>query len=76
MSRHVVLKPEHLGDLHLDTHLATDISQQVVASSVNLVRLCHWTMVEPQDNIAVVAVVLELGSRNWDRLVGVVSKYS
>lgn len=44
---HIVLEPQHLGNLHLDAHLAAYVAEQVVARGIDLVRLLDRTMVQP-----------------------------
>ena len=69
--RHVVLQPEDLGHLHFNAHCATDIAEEVVLGSVDLLRLFNGTVVEPQDDVTVVAVcVVELWARNALGLAG------
>lgn len=65
--RHVILEPEHLWYLHLDAHGAADVAQQVVAGGVDLGCLLHGPVVEPQDDISIIAVIGEVwaGDRNW-----------
>lgn len=67
--RHVVLQPESFGDLHLDAHFTTDIAKEVVAGSINLLSLLNRAMVQPQNNVAVVAVVLEVRACDGNGLV-------
>lgn len=68
---HVVLEPENLGDLHFNAHLSTDISEEVVVGGIDLLGLLNRPVVEPEDDIAVVAVlIVEFGARDTDRLVG------
>lgn len=68
--RHVVLEPKDLGDFHLDGHLATNIAEEVVVGVVNLDCLVDWTVVQPQNDVAVVAVaVVEVGASDAHRLV-------
>jgi hypothetical protein len=57
LRRHVVLEPEHLGDLHLDAHGAADVLEQLVLGVVDELRLGDGAVVQPQDDVAVVAVV-------------------
>ena len=49
----MVLQPEYLGDLHLDGHLPTDISKQIMLGGIDLGGLLHRTVVKPKDDIAV-----------------------
>lgn len=71
---HVVLEPEDLGDLHFDAHLAADVLEQLVLGGVDLFRLLDRAVVKPQDNVAIVAIVGEIGAGDGDGLVGVVGK--
>jgi hypothetical protein len=60
---HVVLQPQDLGHLHLNAHRAADIAEEVVLGSVDLLGLLDGAVVEPQDDVAVVAVcVVEFGA--------------
>lgn len=74
LRRHVILQPQHLRYLHLNAHLATHVAQEVVARGVDLLRLVDGSVVEPQDDVAVIAIVLEVGTRDGDGLVGVVGE--
>lgn len=72
---HIVLQPQDFGDLHLNGHLSAHISQKVMVGRIDLVRLIHGAVVEPKDDIAVVAVfVIKVWSSNCDRLIGVFSE--
>lgn len=44
---HVVLEPEDLGNLHLNAHRSTDISQEVVVGGINLLGLFDGSVVQP-----------------------------
>lgn len=67
---HVVLKPEDLGDLHLNGHLAANIAEEVVLGVVNLDSLIDGTVVKPQNDVAVIAIaVVEVGPGDAHRLV-------
>lgn len=68
---HVVLEPKHLGDLHLNGHLATDIAEQVVVGSIDLRGFLDWTVIQPQDHVA---VRIEVWARYRDRLVGIIGE--
>jgi len=71
LRRHVVLEPQNLGHLHLNAHGATNVAEQVVFCSVDLFGLLDGTVVEPQDDVSVVAVcVVELGAGDTLRLAG------
>jgi hypothetical protein len=60
---HVVLQPQDLGHLHLNAHRATDITKEVVLGGIDLLGLLDGTVVEPQDDVSVVAVcIVELGA--------------
>ncbi len=74
IGRHVVLEPEDLGDLHLDAHLAANVLEQLVVGGVDLFRLLDRAVVKPQDNVAVVAIVGEVGAGDGNGLVGVAGK--
>lgn len=75
--RHVVLEPENLGDLHLDAHAAADVLEQVVVRGVDLLGLLDRAVVQPQDDVTVVAVgVVEIGPRDADGLICVVAEDS
>lgn len=63
---HVILEPESLWDLHLDGHLTTDITQQVMLGGIDLCRFLDGAMIEPQNDIA---VTVEIRAGNRDRLV-------
>lgn len=53
----MVLEPQDLRDFHFDAHGAANIAQQVVAGGIDLVGLLDGAVVEPQNNIAVIAIV-------------------
>lgn len=72
VGRHVVLEPKHLGHLHLDAHGAADVAQEVVARLVDGLGLGQRAVVQPQDDVAVVAVVGKVRAGHGDGLVGVV----
>lgn len=72
----MVLEPEDLGHLHLDAHLSANVLEELVVGVVDLFGLFDGSMVEPQDDVAVVAIVGEVRSGNGQRLVSVVSKDS
>lgn len=75
LRRHVVLQPQDLGHFHLNAHLSTDVAEQVVVGGVDLLGLLDWPVVEPEDDIAVVAVcVIELWACDRDGLVGVLAE--
>lgn len=74
---HVVLQPQDLGHLHLDTHLAANIAEKIVVSGIDLLRLFHRTVVKPENDVAVIAVsIVKLGTSHGDGLVGVLGKDS
>jgi hypothetical protein len=75
LGRHVVLEPEDLGHLHLDAHLSADVLEELVLGVVDLFGLFNGPVVEPQNDVAVVTIVCEVGSGNGERLVSVVSEY-
>lgn len=66
---HVVLEPQGLGDLHLDAHLTAHVLEQLVLCAVDLLRLLDGAMIEPEDDIAIAAIVLEVWASDWDRLI-------
>lgn len=68
---HVVLEPEGLGDLHLNAHLTADILEELVLGVVDLLGLLVRAVVEPEDDVAVLAVILKFGTGNSDGLVSV-----
>jgi hypothetical protein len=74
LGRHVVLEPENLGDLHLDAHLAADVLEELMVGGVDLFRLLDGAVVEPQNNVAVVAIVVKVRACNGNGLVGVSGK--
>ena len=75
--RHVVLQPQHLGDLHFNGHLPTHISQQIVLGSVDLVRLFDRAMIQPQDNVPIFTIpVAEVRAGHRLRLVGILGEDS
>lgn len=47
-----------------------------MARGIDLLGLLDRSVVQPQDDITVVAIVIEVGSGNGDRFVGIVGKYS
>jgi len=72
---HVVLQPQDLWNLHLNRHLSTDISKKVVVGSVDLVCFLLWSVIEPQDDVAVVTIsVVKLWSGDGDWLVGIIGE--
>jgi len=71
---HVVLQPKHLGDFHLDAHLATNVSKQVVLGVIDLLGLCKGSMVKPQHDVPIVSIIGEIRAGHWDRLIGVVGE--
>ncbi len=74
--RHVVLEPKNLRDLHFDTHFASDVSEQVVVSVIDELGLIDGTVVQPQNDVPVVSIVLEVGAGDGDWLVGIVRENS
>lgn len=68
---HVILEPKNLRDLHLNRHLSADITEQVVVGSIDLCGFLDWTVIEPQDHVA---VRIEVRTRYRDRLVGVIGE--
>lgn len=72
---HVVLQPEGFGDLHLNAHLSADIAEEVVAGGIDLLGLFDGAVIQPQYDIAVIAVVLEVGPGYGDGLVRVFREY-
>lgn len=71
LSGHVVLEPKNLGDFHFNAHLATDIFKKLVLGAVDQFRLLNGAVVEPQDNVAVVAIVGKVRTGDGYRLIGV-----
>jgi len=72
---HVVLQPQDLWNFHLDRHLSTNVSEKVVVGSVDLVCFFLWSVVEPENDIAVIAIgIVELWTSDGDWLVGVVGE--
>lgn len=74
LGRHVPLQPGDLGDLHLDAHPAADIAQEVVVGGVDLVGFGQGPVVQPEDDVAVIAVVGKVGTRHGHWLVSVVGE--
>jgi len=73
---HVVLQPQDLGNFHLDRHLAAHVSQQIVVGCVDLVGLLHRAVIEPEYDIAVVAIfVVEVGPGDGDWLICVFGEH-
>jgi len=67
---HVVLQPQNFRNLHLDGHLPSNIAKKVVASSVDLLSLLDRSVIQPQNDIAIVAVsVVKVRAGYADRLV-------
>lgn len=72
---HVILQPQDLWNFHLDRHLSTDVSEKVVVRSVDLVCFFLWSVVKPENDIAVIAIgVVEFWASDGDWLVGVVGE--
>lgn len=72
---HVVLEPQDLGNFHLDAHGAANVLQQIVLRGVDLLRLLDGTVVQPENDIAVVTIgIVEIGAGYGDGLVGVVAE--
>jgi hypothetical protein len=71
---HMVLEPEDFGHLHLDAHLSTNVLEELVVGVVDLFGLFDRSVVEPQDDIAVVAIICEVRSGDRKGLVSVVSE--
>jgi hypothetical protein len=76
LGRHMVLQPQDLGDLHFNAHFATDISKEIVAGLIDLIRLIASSVVEPQNHVSCVAIVFKTGSGDGNWLVGVVGEHS
>lgn len=70
----MVLEPQDLGDFHLNAHLASNILEQLVISGIDLFCLLDRTVVQPENDVAVVAIVGEIGAGNGNRLVGIVGE--
>lgn len=70
----MVLEPQNLGNFHFDAHGAANIAQQVVAGGIDLVGLLDGAVVEPQNNIAVIAIVGEVWAGDGYWFVGVVGE--
>lgn len=68
---HIILEPENLGNFHFDAHFASDVSEEIVTCIVDELGLRDRSVVEPQNDIAVIAVVLEVRAGNGNRFVGV-----
>lgn len=73
---HVVLEPENLGHFHLDAHSTSNVPQQVVTGVIDLLSLLHGAVVKPQDDIAIVAIVLEVRTGDRNRLISVMGEHS
>ena len=72
---HVVLEPQDFWDLHLNAHLTANVAEEVVVGGINLLRLLFGTVIEPEDDIAVIAIlIVEFGAGDRDRLVGVIGE--
>lgn len=76
LSGHVVLEPENLGHLHLDAHGTSDVPQQVVTSVIDLLSLLNGAVVKPQDDIAIVAIVLEVRTGDGHGLISIMGEDS
>ena len=76
LGRHVVLEPEHLGHLHLDAHLAANVLEELVLGVVDLFSLFNRSMVEPQNDVPVVAIIGKVGPCNRQRLIGIMGENS
>ena len=73
---HVVLEPEHLGHLHLDAHLAANILEELVLGVVDLLGLFNRPMVEPKNDVPVVAIVGKVRPCDRQRLIGIMGENS
>lgn len=72
---HMVLQPQDFWNFHLDRHLSTNVSEKVVVGSIDLVCFFLWSVVEPENDVAVIAVsVVELWTGDGDWLVGIVGE--
>lgn len=76
LGRHVVLEPEHLGHLHLDAHLAANVLEKLVLGVVDLLGLLDRSMVKPQNDVPVVAVICKVRPCDGQRLIGIVGENS
>jgi hypothetical protein len=73
--RHVVLQPQHLWNLHLDRHLTSNITKEVVLRGIDLVRLLDRSVIKPENDIAVITIlVIKVWPSDRNRLVRVVSE--
>ena len=71
----MVLQPQDLWDLHLDRHRPTDVTQKVMLGVVDLLVFLLRTVVQPEHDVAVIAVfVVKVGTRDALGLVGVLSE--
>lgn len=68
---HVVLKPKNFWDLHLNGHLSANIAQQVVIGRIDLRGFLNWTVIQPQDHVA---VRVEVRARYRNRLVSIIGE--
>lgn len=71
LCRHIILEPKNLGDLHLDAHLATNIFEELVLGAVDQFSLVNGPVVEPENNVAVLAIVGELWASDGYGLIRV-----
>lgn len=76
LRRHVVLEPEDLGDLHLNAHLAADIFEELMLGGIDFLRLLDGTMIQPENDVAVVSIVRKVRPGNGLGLVSVLGEDS
>jgi hypothetical protein len=70
----MVLQPEHLWNLHLNTHLPPDIAEQIMTGGIDLLSFLNWSMIKPENNIPIISIIGETGASDWDWLIGIVGK--
>jgi hypothetical protein len=76
LRRHVVLEPENLGHLHFNAHLSTNILEKLVLGVVDLFGLFNRSVIEPENDVPVIAIVCEVWAGDGEWFVGVVGEDS
>jgi hypothetical protein len=72
---HVVLEPKNFGYLHFNAHLPSHISQEIVTGSVDLLGFFHWSVIQPEDDISIIAIIREVRTSDGNWFIGIVGKH-
>lgn len=68
LSGHIIFQPQDLGDLHLNRHFPSHITQHLVSSGINLICFTSCSVIQPQDHVP---VIVEFRPSNGDWLIGI-----